>query len=72
MKFFIKITITIFIFANSFCYGAKQDQNYLDVAALFKEAIEYDKAIGVIEKIASESFGEKQELACFYLSGASL
>ncbi len=61
MKFFIKITITIFIFANSFCYGAKQDQNYLDVAALFKEAIEYDKAIGVIEKIASESFGEKQE-----------
>ncbi|UCG34991.1 MAG: SpoIID/LytB domain-containing protein [Candidatus Omnitrophota bacterium] len=74
MKLFIRLSIAIFILASSFCFAAQHSRDYLNIALLFKEAAEYERAIEVLERARAQGFDERQDkhlAILYYLAGKS-
>jgi len=68
MRFFTQLSIVIIILASSFCFAVQDSKDYLNIAAVFKETIEYQKAIDVLERSRAAGFDERRDkyLATLY------
>lgn len=70
-----KIIILYFltaIFCQGYCYADEKVENYLDLAVLFKENGEYQKAIDVLESAARRINDDRLKRylgRCYYLNG---